>query len=398
MALLQFLLLVTFATCIQINPAKASDFSPYFQEWLQRFGEAPNATISVSARNAALVIVDMQNDFVGEFSYSPEQISAGESPCYTALGNSSGACFGVAEGDTVAEMINLLLQNRSFSTVIASMDDHSPDHCSFFASASTTSPPAKCAATFAHCNSSKFHKCQGTRYEHQQHGPGPVYGPFPPHCVRGYEGTKFYSPIHDALMSYTGEKHLGIKGLDLSTDSFGVFRYSEASWDFYNKAGMFAADDPRPAVLIRSMLTWEQHMTTSTGASSFVSPFGQYVQPPPFSSSGAEGELIKTHANSIVERKGSEVGAILVTGLAGDWCVLDSALNAKAQWPDKEVYFVVDAIRPSYLPKAVAGMYLKKNPQNQLYKNGAWLHDPVDVAAVLRQAGVKVIKSDQIVP
>lgn len=345
----------------------------------------------VSANNSALVIVDMQNDFVGEFAYSYEQVKQDMSPCSTLL-NSSGACFGVKEGSQVANVLADVLGKHEFSTVIASMDDHEVDHCSFLAESGTTSPPLACKDNFevSKCDANAFHGCRGTTYENRNGGQ--VYGPFPPHCVRGLVGTHLYKPVFDALVSYQHDKHVAMKGLDMTTDSFGVFRYSEKSFDFYNKAGLFNS----PAVLIRSMLTWEQHMNTSTGAATYTVPFdNQYMQPPPFTTDGSVGsQLTKTTTEELVEQSG--VQKILVTGLAGDWCVLDSALNAKAMWPEKDVYIVLDAMRPSYLPAAAASEYLKQDPSSQKYDGGAWLHAPSDVKAVMQAAGVKLILSSQI--
>lgn len=374
------------------GPASAS---AYFNEWTKRLDMALSRD-AVSAANAAFVIVDMQNDFVGEFAYTQQNIDDGLSPCSTLL-NSTAACFGVKEGHVAASVIADVLASHKFATVIASMDDHKSDHCSFLASSGTTSPPAACADNFevSECDANAFHKCRGTIYENHVNK-GTVYGPFPPHCVRGLVGTEFYAPIFKALASYTHEKYVAIKGLDTTTDSFGVFRYSEESFNFYDKAGLFGPN-PSPAALIRSMLTWEQHMNTSTGAASYSVPFdNQYIQPPRFSRDGSSGiSLTKTSTEDIVANN-LDVNHIIVSGLAGDWCVLDTALNAKAQWPGKDVYIMLDAARPSYLPLAVAKQYLKANPASQLYDGGAWLHAPSDVKAVLQAAGVKLIYSSQL--
>ena len=106
-------------------------------------------------------------------------------------------------------------------------------------------------------------------------------GPFPPHCVRGKAGSALYGPVHSALVGYVGDKHVAIKGLDTSTDSFGVMPYSKASWGMYRDAGLLNTSTARervPAALMRSMLTWEKHMAASTGASSYTYPFPEYVK------------------------------------------------------------------------------------------------------------------------
>lgn len=343
----------------------------------------------------------MQNDFIGEYMYSDEEVALGASPCSSVLGF-AGACFGVPEGSQSADVISDLVNTKTFDFVIASMDDHSPDHCSFFASASDVTPPASCADNFAlaNCDSTAFHACRGTLFEQGLLNEGDnLVGPFPPHCVRGYVGTELYAPIYDAMVGYTSDKYIAVKGLDTTTDSFGVISYSEKSWDIYQQAGMFSNADPSPAVMIRSMMTWEKNLRNSTGAASYSSLLvNQYTQPPPFGTNGAAGKLlVKKHVDELISSQGDALQSIIVTGLAADWCVLDTAINARALWPDKDVYFVLDALRPAFLPRGPVDMYLKKDSSNQLYNDGAWLHDPADVAALLSAAGVKVILSSQIV-
>ena len=200
-------------------------------------------------------------------------------------------------------------------------------------------------------------------------------------------------------MYNAGPKHIAIKGLDTTTDSFGVLPYTQASWNIYNAAGMFSGEHPVPAALIRSMLTWEKHMVNSTGASSFTYPFPEYIQPaaPPFSTDGASGMFTKRTAAELVHKSGA--GAVLVTGLALDWCVLDSAVNARALYPNLPVYVVIDAARPSFLPQVAAKPYLKADTTNQCSTaaGGCWLHDPADLAKVLAAAKIEIITSDQVV-
>lgn len=372
--------------------------SAYFSEWSKRLtSELPLTRGHISTESSVLVIVDMQNDFIGEFSYTDDEIKRGESPCHGLLG-SSAACFGVKEGNIVAETIGAIVEMREFRAVIASMDDHKEDHCSFVVSANTKTPPLACKDDFAlsNCDDTAFHHCIGTKYAHTS-DKGDVYGPFPPHCTRGTVGTHLDSGLFKTLSSRNPTNtHIAIKGLDGTTDSFGVFRYSPTSFGFYDKAGLMDDNKPSPAVLIRSMLTWEKHMNTSTGASTYTVPFGnQYYQPPPFSEDGNPGVNQKQTTEELVSKYAPD--SIFVTGLAGDWCVLDTALNAKAYWKEKEVYIILDATRPSYLPAAAAKFYMKANATNQEYDGGIWLHDPSDVAAVLRAAGVKLILANQLV-
>ena len=98
------------------------------------------STDSVAAADSALIVVDMQNDFVGEFVYSEAQLALDLSPCHT-LTKSSAACFGVKEGAAAADAIAAVLAAHQFNSVWASADDHHSGHCSFEASAGTVTPP-----------------------------------------------------------------------------------------------------------------------------------------------------------------------------------------------------------------------------------------------------------------
>jgi hypothetical protein len=123
---------------------------------------------------------------------------------------------------------------------------------------------------------------------------------------------------------------------------------------------------------------------------------------PPFSADGAAGAFRKRTAAELVSASGTKT--VLVTGLALDWCVLDTAVNTKALHPDLNVFVVIDAARPSFLPKAAATPYLKVDTAGQCWGGagkggkgaGCWLHDPADIAALLKVAGVGVVTSGQI--
>ena len=241
-------------------------FSAYFQAWVDRSGLKPMAG-TVSAKGAALVIVDMQNDFVGEFTYTTGQ----HSPCAAFLNSTSAPCFGVPEGVNASDVIVKILGQHRFDTVLVSGDDHSPSHCSFAVEGGTLTPAPACASILSQCTQEEG-ECQGTEYIKQlAHVAGKsMTGPFPPHCERGHLGAAHYAPILDALTSYWKDSSFDaprvfnvVKGLNLGTDSFGVFQYSLASRAYYSSLGLLdfntSGGTPKaraPAALYRSMLTW----------------------------------------------------------------------------------------------------------------------------------------------
>ena len=106
------------------------NISDYYHDYLARgsfLDKVYNGT--VNSETSALILVDLQNDFIGEWQYE----DATHSPC-AEFQNSIGApnttsCFGVQEGDAAALVVASMLNNHTWGLVIASEDDHSPNHC-----------------------------------------------------------------------------------------------------------------------------------------------------------------------------------------------------------------------------------------------------------------------------
>ena len=110
--------------------------------------------------------------------------------------------------------------------------------------------------------------------------------------------------------------------------------------------------------------------------------------------------------DAVVASRGKGARAVLVAGLALDFCVADTAINAKALDPTMDVYVVIDAARPAFLPMEVCETngFVKRDPSKQILKggmsdgsDGCWLHDPADFAKVMAVAGIKLITTAQIV-
>jgi hypothetical protein len=103
----------------------------------------------------------------------------------------------VAEGATAArDVVRLIdMADSVGATIVATKDYHPIDHCSF-----TT---------------------EG--------------GPFPPHCVQGSKGSRFYAPVgealHRALGSGGDNVHIVHKAFSETIDSFGAFPYTREAAD-----------------------------------------------------------------------------------------------------------------------------------------------------------------------
>jgi nicotinamidase-related amidase len=153
--------------------------SPLFDEYLElchkaNWGERLCIQDTIIGPGDALIVVDMQNDFVPKNEH-----------------NSCGA-FAVAEGDHVADgivkLMNLFGDKGGY--VVCTRDYHPDDHCSFL-------------------------------------GRG---GPFPPHCLQGSRGSMFYPPIGNALAGLLKKKQpaeVVFKGYHEAIDSFGSLQYPD---------------------------------------------------------------------------------------------------------------------------------------------------------------------------
>lgn len=428
-----------------MQPSMDGAFSDYFSTWMRRAGlRRTEGVVAPPTKDAALIIVDMQNDFVKEWEYSDED----ESPCREML-HGSYACFGVKEGRNAARAIGDLLGAHTFQSVVVSGDWHDENHCSFVYFGGTTKEIPVCQDNILPtCTLEDQSQCVGTnwlRYTGGQGwgsggggiatGRGHMNGPFPPHCQRNNVGAEIYQPVNQALEQYISMHDCAtcpdapvygvVKGLNVGTDSFGVFPYSTASRAFWDDLGLLSmhadvggdALPVAPAALIRSMLTWEKDMNTGTGARNFDDgAFAGGVLAPPavtfhrFSpgddfSAGWEPnqELLWDQSHQTVELIGRP-GTVFVTGLALDWCVLDTALNYKALNPKAAVYIVLDAARPSFLPRTVSlqdGYISDEDAQCVTAtpgisdEDGCFLLNPEYVGQLIRAAEISIIFSDQ---
>lgn len=157
-----------------------AESSPLFAEYLKLTAEAQwqdlliKESLTVGPQDA-LVVVDMQNDFLPTDDVNP-----------------LGGAFAVAEGGHISKLVVQLMEHFAAcgSTVIATRDYHPIDHVSFI-----------------------------------PHG-----GPFPPHCIQGHVGSHFYKPIGACirkLQTLGRSAEIVFKGFHEDIDSFGSFQYAD---------------------------------------------------------------------------------------------------------------------------------------------------------------------------
>jgi len=154
----------------------AHSSSPIFREYLQLLaaggGEALVASnVGKIQPTDALIVVDMQNDFVPRDANNPE-----------------GGLLGVAEGGQISHQIVQLMKHfaGAGAAVVATRDYHPVNHCCFL--------------------------------------PG---GTFARHCVQGTIGSHFYQPVGVCIRELQQHCQTVFKGFHESIDSFGGIRYPD---------------------------------------------------------------------------------------------------------------------------------------------------------------------------
>jgi nicotinamidase-related amidase len=246
-----------------------------------------------------LVVIDMQDDFVDRVK---EGLTGPEIEDVGKIG-----AFAVNNGSTIIEPIidlyKKVLDNKG--KVVFSRDVHPCDHCSF-----------------------SKHSCN-------KENPISPSGPFPPHCISKTVGSGFVHEICTDLkgrdISPTieqGNVSVIFKGCFQDTDSFGAVKYPE---DEYGR---------------KRQLLCNPSDLSNTG--------GFYVNPEHYTNKqvleyiyDAETEINKSKIPFSVP---TELTRIFVVGLAGDYCVCDTAINLKKTYPEKEIIIIHELTRNAFIP------------------------------------------------
>jgi nicotinamidase-related amidase len=246
-----------------------------------------------------LMVIDMQDDFVDRVK---EGLTGPEIPNVGKIG-----AFAVNNGsDIITPIVDLYKKVLDANgKVVFSRDVHPCDHCSFF-----------------------NHSCK-------KDNPMTPSGPFPPHCISGSVGSGFVDEICSDLKTRNiyptidrGNVSVIFKGCFQDTDSFGAVKYPE---DEYGR---------------KRQLKCEPSDLTNTG--------GFYVNPEHYTSK----QVLESSYDAETEIKQSknpfsvpeELTRIFVVGLAGDYCVCDTAINLKKTYPDKEIIIIHELTRNAFIP------------------------------------------------
>jgi hypothetical protein len=240
------------------------------------------------------MVIDMQNDFM----LLPPGI--GNPPGRFSVGN------GLSMAGALANFIRT--NSQKFSSIVFTRDTHPIDHCSFFTNG----------------------------------------GPFPPHCIINHIGAA----MHDSMKEFASlpNARMIFKGAHSDTDSFGAAQYKQPSYlkkrqlgkccpggiCSENTGGFFLKDESK---------SWDDY------------PFDGVTQYPnsenpvltPGDCPDAKWENIQDQIGErftldhVLEQKGG-VHYIFVVGLAGDYCVKDTALNLSAEIAAKNLSGTVKVV------------------------------------------------------
>ena len=215
--------------------------------------------------------------------------------------------FSVAGGDNIVEPMRAFIHKnaKNCTKVIFSRDSHHPDHCSFM-----------------------------TRN-----------GPFPPHCAINSPGAE----LHPGMMEFSALPNAAVifKGMNKDVDSFGAFQYPDNSYSAGRQIGDNCCPDSKASGMLGKCVDatggfYLNNLSTEEA-------FG----PTPFS----ESDVTAKFQISDLLRGDETEHNVFIVGLAGDYCVRDTAINIASQGAVNGVKINVYVIQPltryAFVPLAV---------------------------------------------
>ena len=287
--------------------AFATTDSPVLEEYLSFVGSPQPEYIPPIGPDDALVIIDMQHDFLLK----------------EAVTNPDGGRFGAPEGNQciapIVDMISLFVERGGH--VIATRDYHPHDHKSFFTNG----------------------------------------GPYPPHCVQGTPGARLVPEIAEALakgVRAAGTERVSVcfKGMHEQVDSFGALPYFKGGHHLAPRntgaPGLTEKGMPRGCCVGCTAAPWTGSIflkqSAILGPLSGKADFGAIDMnaPPDLCALLGDDEARSISNLQDVLRKRKR---LFVCGLCLDVCVLDTCVNAAACGFKGSTYMVVDACRAAHV-------------------------------------------------
>jgi len=259
------------------------DSVDFYNHYLQKFDRQTKviAPEAAQAESQSLLVIDMQNDFI-------------LSPIDPELPGR----FSVSDGLTMAPMLAKFIETNAskFSKIIFSRDTHTHNHCSF----------------------------------------NTVGGAFPPHCVANHDGAA----MHESMMPFAKYDNVDVifKGCNQGADSFSAVPYvKKNNSNTYPKARQITCPgDGLENTGSRYLKQNDGETDVGFKARRFgPNPFSfEYCKKVPTDCSGSTTGAIDNELSDLFkveelvpEAQTGGVHNIYVVGLAGDWCVKDTAMN-----------------------------------------------------------------------
>lgn len=268
------------------------------------------------------IVVDVQNDFLPKCKHT-----------------SRDGTFAVTEGDMILSQLQSMLSTAMGlgSYIVVTRDYHPEGHVSF--------------------------NTEG--------------GPFPAHCVRCSDGSMVAKPLVNMLKNYHN-LDVVFKGIHKHVDSFGAFPYCDTTDSSQRLSHSLERG-------FSQCCGWTGSYTIDTGTS--TDHLIGHPDNEPLEEINSEKKNLTDYSTTI-KRKITEnkTKQIFVTGLAGDYCVMDTAINLAQLLDDVEVYIVLDLTRFAWLPL--------KLPIGIPYNEGTFLTKPSDFFEKVNKAGVKLITTN----
>ena len=290
--------------------------------------------IDVIGSGDGIVIVDMQKDFIP----------------VDPLSNPDGGRFGVAEGDHCTPHIVKLIHAaiKGDATIAATRDYHPADHVSFINEG----------------------------------------GPFPEHCVQGTAGAEFIPPIQAALSAAHQARpdrvQVCFKAFHEDSDSFGGFPYANGGDERITRRS--PGSESKSYCVGCSACPWTGAVCLKQSAIASAARRGvpPNMDAPPDLLAAADSDHPNDRGRITLEQRLKGSKRLFVCGLALDFCVLDTCLNARLAGFEN-VILLLDAARAAHIP-GVGG------------HGTGFLSDPVAVVKQLRDAGVRIATSRDACP
>jgi len=301
--------------------------------------------------NNILLVIDVQNDFLDTPVTNPTDatLKYPQNLSYELSGNDGIGSFGIGSSRAIVKPINAFIKEKfgaeTLKKVIFSRDWHSSKHCSFFENS----------------------------------------GSFPSHCLTNSLGAAFATDLIEGLKGDEFKEKINIiyKGVKSTVDSFGAFKYQDNAYLATRQEGESCCgnrgsdclddNDKKKCNETCSKFTggFKREIFSDDDFSQF--PFQidnisstkmvgiEVNDPKPDNIDGDKpDQLTKLIPFDITDLslKENSTNNIFVCGLAGDYCVSDTAINIKEKLEKDfknlnkrtNIYVVQDFTRYSLLP------------------------------------------------